>query len=738
MSAEHLSDNYRLRKHFMETNQVPSQSLIKNKMSAPLAAVYFKSMSPKLKVIAGLEPPMKGGGGDWYVPPKDLLEGRTVLKPLKKEYLSNLNYLGINNICVKMMDKKMKCMRSERSKLIAESDERWKVVVETECELHHELVSHEAAAKNTEIIKHTFEQFKCLYGSSISMIENLLFDAACSEIKRIQNEAYQKMQDKYKTILQLQATELYDTYTHKLSVEKLRIRTEFVENLAKHRTTSGALIHDTNVEKQVTIEKLRKYLECQRLACQVYVALKEREECGKEIEDIRRKHNKKAKALKDEKVFKDLDILYHQEKEKALLDFNIIWKKKVAHIVCKFQTFVSYCLSSLPEHADFFINMEKLMLLQLDEALHNPCAESIFKCEDAYKEPTPEPHPFYLFCDKRYNPDGPRLNKDLCPARRTSSASIMPVIVVNKRCLYAACDNFQQFSNKVKLYIHGERGDANDFRDDHIYERDVPVRYSSLEQLKELKLESSLLRVLQQEFPNLGEANILCGICKTPSCFCTDTDISKPTVDSSEPPKTEPVSHKPTEHHVSKGVTDLENRLEPKWESYLKFIEPRKCLCIKTTKKHLTDHLPAYMRQTTFSPPFLPDYEICSLATLRRMVKEARGTAVTPPPEVKVSKTRDVATQWYDVEFENLCTCLSEDELQLLMENRTAAGSKIYHPSMVTANLDVVSCPAPSSLLAAQDASFAMDRVQSLRALIQDEPELEEIFKAGCKDKPFH
>nr|XP_049700720.1 uncharacterized protein LOC126055493 [Helicoverpa armigera] len=736
MSAEHLSEIYRLRKHFMETNQVPSQSLIRNKMSAPLAAVYFKSMSPKLKVLAGLEPPMKGGGGDWYVPPKDLLDGRTVLKPLKKEYLSKLNYLGIDAICVKMMDRKMKSMLAKRSEMIAESDERWKVLVENECGQHREHISKEAAARNTELIRHTFDQFKYLYGSSINIIENLLFEAACSEIKRIQNEALQKMQNKYKTLLHQQATGLYDTYTHKLNIDQLRSRTEFVENLARHHTTTKNKIHDTAVEKHVTIEKLRQYLECQRLACQVYVALKERETCDEEIEDSRQKHKKKAKTLKDEIDYKDFNILCHQEKEKTQLEFSIIWKKKVSHIVKTFQTFVTYCLTSLPEYAEFFINMEKLMLLQVDKALSNPSAKSIFKCEYIYKDPRPEPHPFYLFCDKRYNPDGPRLDKDLCPMRCTSSTSVMPVIVINKRCLYAACDNFQQFSNKAKSYIHGERGDDIDFRDDHLYEHDVPIRYSSSQQLKELKLESSLVRVLEQEFPNIGGATIHCGVCKTPHCFCTDTDTSKPTIDSSESPKAAPIQQEMTEHHISAGIPGPESQLESKWEGYLKSIEPRKCVCLKAAKKHLTDHLPVYMRQSIYNPPFLPNYEICPLPTLRKMVKEARGSVVVPSPEPKESKTRDTATQCDDVEYETFCTCLSETELHLLMENRTTAGSIIYHLAKTTEKFDLVPCTAPASLTAVHDTSFAMDRANSLRALIGDSPELEEIFKKGLKDKP--
>lgn len=80
-----LSDNYYLRKCHLQRDQVPTQTMMKTKMSPALAAIYFNSMTPKLRIVAGLEPLLKGGGTDWYVPPEELLKGRSVLKPIEKK-----------------------------------------------------------------------------------------------------------------------------------------------------------------------------------------------------------------------------------------------------------------------------------------------------------------------------------------------------------------------------------------------------------------------------------------------------------------------------------------------------------------------------------------------------------------------------------------------------------------------------------------------------------------------------
>lgn len=184
--------------------------------------------------------------------------------------------------------------------------------------------------------------------------------------------------------------------------------------------------------------------------------------------------------------------------------------------------YVSYCLKMLPEYADFFINMEKLMLLQVDEALANPNAESIIAVEEnRARTPVPQAKPFYLFCDTGYKA---KLDQELCPKPNgtSSSAQLLPAVIINKRYMYAACDNFEQFTNKVKQYI---RGYDPEIKDDLIYEHFVPVKYTLSQQLKEIKLESSLLQVLQQEMSNSDVGND--SACGVPYCFCASLQDDK-------------------------------------------------------------------------------------------------------------------------------------------------------------------------------------------------------------------
>ncbi|KAJ8717404.1 hypothetical protein PYW08_005803 [Mythimna loreyi] len=732
-----LSDNYNLRKCFLQREQVPTQSMIREKMTPALAAVYFESMSPKLKVLAGLEPRLKGGGNNWYVAPDELLEGRVVLKPIRRDILSKLSSTAVETIGAALFQKHRKAMDLQIEQALIESDSDWRnnIIVRTN-QLWDDLVAA-ATKKNTEHIRKLFHRFTYLYRQSLGKIEILFHESAISEIKNTRENAILEMKNKYSTILKHQATLLYDEYEKKLQEEKLILKNEFTHNLEVTRTDMADTIHDLNVDKHRAIETLKHCLRSQNLACAVYIALKEREECSQEIKMLKRIQKKKVDFMTETIQMQDFEIYLEQEKEKKREEFRNIWRKKVCHVLKSFQMFVSYCLHMLPEHAEFFINLEKLMLLQLNETLEDPEVASIIEEEtEQFHTPVPQPKPFYLFCDRGYKAQAER---NLCPKHSgTSTPSGIPVIIVNKRCLYAACDNFEKFGNKIREFIHGKRGDDADFQDDNVYEQLVPVKYGSSQKLFELKLESSLLQVLQQEVTNLemdeDKAPVKCHSCGLPWCVPCPVpsppavpvyDVKKNKPGSSSIPSSTITSSKVSYeklHLIGRSVK-LDHEREPKWDSFCKYVRPKVCSCAKTTKKHLPENVPLYMRQMRYEQPEMPGYEMCSIEELKTLVEKARKVKKRGYPLVPVSmssKTRDVGIQYYDPLIEEMCTCYSDDELTKFLNNVQLIVSPKY-------NFDTMS----PSFLSRRVSSFAISRAQSLKKLVQNLSELKFMFKKG-------
>ncbi|XP_050352300.1 uncharacterized protein LOC126774789 [Nymphalis io] len=721
-----LNENYYLRKYYLKNEQVPTQSVMKNKMSPMLANVYFKSMTSKLKVLAGLEPPMKGGGSDWYVPPADVLEGRIVMKPLHRKYLSKLSFSGIDFFGERILREHHEQMEEEKQKTLLENDRNWKQVIERSRCQYWDDMSKEQSKENTTKIQQAFHEFTALYATSITKIEAILSDAATKEIERVKEAAFNKMASQYEALLQQQATMLYDRYTNKLFKEKTTQKEQFISVIENSRTEMGNKLHDINVEKHVAIEKLRIILECQNLACQVYVALKEREECKKEIELSKHEHKKKLKDFAAKMQMQNFEIKLAKEKEMRKKEFIQIWQRKICHVVKRFQEFVKYCLNTLPEQAEFFINMEKLMLLQLSESLENPSVESIFITEEeTFHTPIPKPHPFYLFCDKGYKQ---KVEDDLCPKHCTSSASQLPVIVVNKKCIYSACDNFYNFAEKVQQLLQSRHDE--DLIDDHDYKFDIPIKCTSSEQLGALKLESSLMQLLQKEFPNPRDVKIECCVCKIPTCYC-DSPAKKASRRAMEELKEiETWRRKDFGPTIIPRSIELEHEREPKWESYIQYTRPKRCQCARRIKKDLKEHLPAYMLNvSTYNAPDLPNYETCTLDSLKKLVKKSRGRTSPKVEAVTTeSKTRNVSTQYSDQEFELLCTCFSDEEADKLLYNLTKNSELLQKNEFKILDGSVSSMQLNSSI-----NSFVHDRAHSLRRLLDNAPELEEIFiKENC------
>lgn len=730
-----LHENYYHRQCYFEREQVPTQSVMKNKMQVPLAHVYFKSMNWKLKVLAGLEPPMQGGGPEWYMPPDELLACRAVLHPEQHEVLKKLSHEGIYLYGEKILKKYYKSLQREKEQALHENDLKWKKSIEDSNRRQYEESSKRQAFLNSSKIKEAFHEFEMIYRTATTSIETLIFDSAIQEIERVREEAYQKMKKKFEKLVHKQATMLYDKYNDMLMREKARLKGEFVKEVDTIHTDTSNQLHDINVEKHVAVEKLRKYLECQNLACQIYVALKEREACKKELELSKYEHNKKMKEMTRELEMKNFEIQNEREEEIKRQKFNAIWKNKVCHVVKKFQMFVEYCLKLLPQHAEFFTNMEKLMLLQLNEAIDNPSTESIIENSIEHPVLIPRPHPFFLCCDRGFKP---KLDETLCPKHCTSSAAQFPVIVVNKRFLYAACDNFQMYSEKINDFILGKRGDPIDFEDDHDYTYDVPFKYTSETAIEELKLESSLMQVLQHEVSNIKQVPIECCVCKIPNCLCSPTRPSRVSLPPMGP--VTPEEPPPEGKKIEPRSEELKVHREPKWESYMEYVLPKRCKCAKRAKKHLNEKLPAYMKNMSpYDVPDLPNYEPCNLEDIKRLVKNSRSSyekkqSVDISDKIVFPTTRDMGTQWSDHEFDILCTCFSESELANVLD-KAMRDSMLFDPDKVGKRCSIVRLSARPSDMGKTASTFATDRAYSLRKLLDNDLELEQIFAKESCDK---
>lgn len=727
-----LDENHYFRKCFIKREQVPTQTVMKKKMQS-LADVYFKMMTPKLKVLAGLLPPMKGGGQDWFMHPQDLLEGKAYLAPVKKAHLQNLGFKGIADYGALLVAAHRKNYDDERDRALLQNDINWKNLIECATKKEWEERAQEAAAANTQKILQAFQEFEMIYRTSLNNMETIIMGSAAKEIEQVREDAYKKMKEKYKIMLKQQAIMMYEKWDKRLKDAQERLKRNFIDNVEKAHVDMLEKVHDIKLNKHAIVEKLRHLLECQNMACQVYVALKEKEECKKEQAEMKRKHKKKLKGLKEEVVWKDFELKIAAEKEKKRQAFNQIWRRKICHVVKRFQEFVLYALRMFPDNAEFFLNMEKLMMIQLNEALEDPRAPSIFIPEPEEPASPKEPiKPWVVVRDLNFTPE---IKEELVPKPSTSHRSLMPVVVINDRCIYAACDNLECFTDKIKDYLC-RRLSETDVEDDHNYDLAIPAKYKASQELLELQLESSLMNILQSEKANIKDAMVKCCECNLPFCFCSLTSRKTIKIDSEQPHVNDEAST--SKPKPAPRSLELLHERGPKWESYMDFVKPH-CACPTTAKKHLNEHLPVYMRNMSrYAAPELPNYEPTTVASLRNAIKNVRGKKTPPPtPKLEEPKTRDFGVQCDDPEYENLCECYAETEVKSIYLDLLEATKAHDRELARQTHCEVVGRRSQDYL--AQDINrFARDRACSLKAIVEQEPELKKIFqKENCRGYDF-
>ncbi|KAH9635845.1 hypothetical protein HF086_002405 [Spodoptera exigua] len=712
-----LNENYHLRKWYLQRDEVPTQRMMKKKMSPVLAGIYFQSMNQKLKRIVGLEPSLKGGGNCWYLPPEELLKGRAVLTPVQKRILAKLNHHSIEDIGEKLDKTHQKTIDNDKRKVITENDEKWRLTITDIYYQEWKDLSKEAKKKNTEQIIKAIESFACMYRQSIQRIESLCHEVVTADINTIKSNIQQAMTKKYKVTLKCEAISMTNEYDKKFIEEKAKLKAEFIENVENHRTDLGNQIHDIYVDKLTATENLKDYLKRLNLACQVYVALKEHEECLNDRIESEYKHQKVTKKMTNTIALQNAMIETKKQRENVLQDHVNNWRKKLFYMIKNFQLFVTYCLNTVPENAEFFLNLEKLMLLQINLVLEKPSDKSIFEAEEEiFNIPLILPKPFYVFCDKGYKA---KVDHNLCPkhvGKVSASSSLLSAVIVNKHCLYAACDNFDQFKYGLKEYLHGNREDDSAVQDDHVYENTVPLRKRSPHKLFEVKPESSIMQVLQQEINDLQELYLTkkpetCNFCKMPNCSCTlregvsvvNSRLTKTKVKSTEPPN---------ENNPS-SVKDikLSHEKEPKQEHFLPHMESKNCACISKMCK--VNPLPSYMTKTDYGPSFIPNYEICPRATLNELVKKARKSVPTRSVPAQ-SKKKDASTQYIDEEFNSICACFSDETDRWIKNTNSTHIWDLEDLADLSQFVDVSGSSSQESRL------FAQARAQSLKSLFEN------------------
>uniref|UniRef100_A0A2H1V1Z7 SFRICE_007211 n=1 Tax=Spodoptera frugiperda TaxID=7108 RepID=A0A2H1V1Z7_SPOFR len=114
---------------------------------------------------------------------------------------------------------------------------------------------------------------------------------------------------------------------------------------------------------------------------------------------------------------------------------------------------------------------------------------------------------------------------------------------------------------------------------------------------------------------------------------------------------------------------------------------------------------------------------MCSVEKLKELVQSARkGPSVVEKVESKSSKTKSIGTKCSDIDFQNACTCFSDTLIgsldPALFKVPTRESSRVVADSNIS-----------TTYMTQPIESFALDRAFSLRNILDDVPDLQDVFK---------
>lgn len=589
-----IHEDYYLRKYYLENSKMPTQKMMTRKMGETLSSFYFNEMNDKLKALAGIELRTPLGAGNWCASPADILKGKNALKSVTKDFISHLKYINPYVLGEQVLRTESRLIKLRNQKVVAQNTQQWKEIIKKKCEEHEEIFTKEIVSDYKRNINVELKKCYATYMESMKQIENILRYSATNAVKQFREQTWELVKGYYKMQLQKQEIDLTDKYRNVLHKKKDKLRHKFIYNLQLNRTKAMAVIHDVKVEKLQTVEKLRNYFAYQNLACQLYVFLMEKEECERQKNELVNVHTEKINKLNTKMEVLEEELCNAKKKETKQRENYKYVEEKVYEIIRKFQLFVTYCLKLMPEHAEFFVNMENLMFLQLNESLDNSSSESILFEEKPTEIQENDKVETYLIFDN--NPD--TLN--------------VPMFMINKHCVCAVCGNNKDLTkirDSAEKLFEEKNFDYSCFK---------PVKCKSQHEIKELKLESSLMRIIKNEIKYLECITNPCCHCKKKECNCSLRFYSEAIAGVDESTNYETI------YRPRRSVT----------KQYLGEC-PKSCKCQELAKKELIERLPPYMLKVPNSEPVLCNYEPCTPQELHHLITQSKIEKATKEKSIQ-------------------------------------------------------------------------------------------------------
>lgn len=407
---------------------------------------------------------------DEWVSPSDLLIGILELKPpFTSRITRGITHEGILNIGNGVLEKEYAKFLRYLTTLLRDNDSAWlhiqeqekQIVVEKVREYYEKIFKNKSLIMQNEITKFYESSLQDLEDHIKTEVQTVLFSVHSNMISDLNIVIKEKLL-KEKEILEKVLQKKYDSEVFKLkNYYKLLLNNELYR--------SNRLINQSIHERNDALLAYCNYIQAEKNTTCMYVMCTERKKCRIKQFLLENFHSleMREKFQKIKEKQEKIDSL--KEIEKKIHDINKEWEEKTKKVLQLFLKFISFSLKLLPEQTTFLLDLEKLVVLQLNEIKKNPViAPSIlvdkddmergFKLEGPTSvESVCNKDPFVIEGDLADSIPTPYGSKETLPSHVD-----LPYIRVQRQFVYAKCQRIDEVRAYLKSRVCKCRMNPND------------------------------------------------------------------------------------------------------------------------------------------------------------------------------------------------------------------------------------------------------------------------------------
>lgn len=388
---------------------------------------------------------------DWKSP-SDLLIGIVdLIPPFTSKISRGITHEGIlaigNDVLVRERTRFLEYIKQ----LMAENDAAWSHILEHEKNMVAQKVKEVYRKILEDKSKILMQEINIFYENTLQELEDYLRKEVAGVLMSAHANVMSDLNQEIKDKLEYEKKVLTNVLKQRYENEVKKIKHYYNLLLENEEYRNNKLINHALQERNDAIKAFCRQIEAETMTSTMYVMCTERKRCRIKQFILDNYHSTEI-ADKLQKIKERQDIIdAFKERDKHISVINQEWQEKIKKILTLFLKFISFSLKLLPEQTTFLLDLEKMVVLQLNEMQKTPMKSSsilvdeeklnTFKFESAEpEEPVCDKDPFVVVGDTSIEE-----NKSPYGSRETIPSNVeIPMIRVQRQFIYAKCDKFEE------------------------------------------------------------------------------------------------------------------------------------------------------------------------------------------------------------------------------------------------------------------------------------------------------